>query len=78
MPMLVDIGEGVSIGYGAQLQTFIVEDSWLRLAPIRVGYGTFLGTNSVVLAGAEIGSDACVAEQSLYCMSVSIKSLPGS
>jgi non-ribosomal peptide synthetase-like protein len=65
MPMLVEIKDGVSIGYGVQLQPFVVEGGWLHLAPIRVGRGSFLGTNSVILAGAEIGSDAYVAEQSL-------------
>ena len=65
MPMFVDIGEGVSIGYGARVQPFFVEGGWLRLAPIRLGSGCFLGTNSVVLAGAAIGSQASAGEQSL-------------
>ncbi|HTK09268.1 MAG TPA: Pls/PosA family non-ribosomal peptide synthetase [Ktedonobacteraceae bacterium] len=65
LPMFVEIGEGVSIGYGAQLQPFEVQDGWLRLAPIHIGRGTFLGTNSVVLAGAWIGNNAFIAEQTL-------------
>jgi non-ribosomal peptide synthetase-like protein len=65
LPMLVEIGEGVSIGYGARVQPYFVEGGWLRLAPIRLGSGCFLGTNSIVLAGAEIGSQASVGEQSL-------------
>jgi hypothetical protein len=51
LPMLVDIGDGGSIGYGAQLQPFVVEGGWLWLAPIRLGSSCSLGTNSVVLAG---------------------------
>ncbi len=65
LPMLVDIGEGVSIGHGARVQPFFVEGGWLRLAPIRLGSGSFMGTNSLVLAGAQIGSRASVGEQSL-------------
>lgn len=65
LPMFIEIGEGVSIGYGAQLQPFEVTGGWLRLAPIRIGRDSFLGTNSVILAGAKIGSNASIAEQSL-------------
>ncbi len=65
LPMFIDVGDGVNIGYGAQLQPFAVEDGWLRLAPIRIGRDAFLGTNCMVLAGARIGSNACVMEQSL-------------
>ncbi|TMD69800.1 MAG: peptide synthetase, partial [Chloroflexi bacterium] len=65
LPMFIDIDDGVSIGHEVELQPYIVEGGWLRLAPIRLGRGSFLGTNSVVLAGAQIGSEATVAEQSL-------------
>ncbi|MBV9019961.1 MAG: amino acid adenylation domain-containing protein [Ktedonobacteraceae bacterium] len=64
-PLFVDIGDGVSIGYGARVLPHVVEDGWLRLAPIRLAAGSFVGTSSVVLAGAEIGSNASVGEQSL-------------
>ncbi|MEU7164695.1 Pls/PosA family non-ribosomal peptide synthetase [Streptomyces morookaense] len=62
---LVEIGEGTSVGYGARLQPYTVADGRLRLAPVRVGSGSFVGTNSVVLAGAVIGDRASVGEQSL-------------
>jgi non-ribosomal peptide synthetase-like protein len=65
IPKLVEIDQGVSIGYGAQIQPFEVRDGWLRLAPIHIGAGTFIGTNSVVLAGAWIGNNVTVAEQTL-------------
>ncbi|MBO0781923.1 MAG: amino acid adenylation domain-containing protein, partial [Ktedonobacteraceae bacterium] len=65
MPMLVEIGDNVSIGYGARVQPFVVENGWLRIAPIRIGSGSFIGTNSLVLAGAQIGEQSSVGEQSL-------------
>ena len=65
VPDLLDIGDGASIGYGADLEPFIVEEGWLHLAPIRLGAGTFIGTNAVVMLGAKVGAGACVSEQSL-------------
>jgi non-ribosomal peptide synthetase-like protein len=65
LPDLIEIDEGASIGYDAEIQPFVIEGGWLRLAPIRIGAGAFIGAKAVVLAGAEIGSHARVAEQTL-------------
>lgn len=65
LPMFLEIGDGVSIGYGVQLQPATVMGGWLRLAPIHIGRDAFIGTNSVILAGATIGTHAAIAEQSL-------------
>jgi non-ribosomal peptide synthetase-like protein len=65
LPMFLEIGEGVSMGYGVQLHPFEVGNGWLRIAPIHIGQDAFLGTNCVVLAGAWIGSNASIAEQTL-------------
>ncbi|WP_234376907.1 Pls/PosA family non-ribosomal peptide synthetase [Streptomyces sp. TP-A0356] len=62
---LLEIGDGVGIGYGVRLQTYTVEDGRLRLAPVRIGTGAFVGANSVVQPGAVIGDHASVGEQSL-------------
>ncbi|MGW1198569.1 Pls/PosA family non-ribosomal peptide synthetase [Streptomyces sp. NPDC002536] len=69
---LVEIGEGTSIGYGARLQPYTVAGGRLRLAPVRIGSGSFVGTNSVVLAGAVIGDRATVGEQSLVPEDVTV------
>lgn len=61
----VAIGDQVSIGYGARVETHTIEGGWLRLAPVRLGDGSFLGTNSVLLPGAVVGAGASVGEQSL-------------
>ncbi len=65
LPDLVEIGEYASIGYDAEIQPFVIEGGRLRMAPIRIGAGAFIGTRAVVLAGAEIGSGARIAEQTL-------------
>ncbi|MFH8789253.1 Pls/PosA family non-ribosomal peptide synthetase [Streptomyces roseoverticillatus] len=65
LPPFVEIGEGTSIGYGVRVQPYVVEGGRIRLAPVRIGSGCFVGTNSVVMAGAVIGDRASVGEQSL-------------
>jgi non-ribosomal peptide synthetase-like protein len=65
LPMFLSIEDGVSIGYGVQLQPYAVEGGRLRIAPIHIGSNVFVGTNSVIAAGAKIGSGAAVGEQSL-------------
>jgi non-ribosomal peptide synthetase-like protein len=65
LPDLVEIGDGASLGYGAALEPFVVEDGWLHLAPVRIGPGAFVGSNAVVLLGGRVGREARVAEQSL-------------
>lgn len=65
LPVLVELGEGVSIASAARVQPYYVQDGWLRLAPIRMGSGSFLGTSSLILAGAEIGENSSAGDQSL-------------
>ncbi|MFI9271022.1 Pls/PosA family non-ribosomal peptide synthetase [Kitasatospora sp. NPDC052896] len=65
LPGLVEIGDEVSVGYGARVQCYSVEDGWLRLAPVRLGDRSHLGTNSVVRAGSVLGRGASLGEQSL-------------
>jgi non-ribosomal peptide synthetase-like protein len=62
---LLEIGDSASIGYGVELQPSTVEDGWLRLAPICIGAGAFVGTNSVLMPGATIGRGGVLLEQSL-------------
>jgi non-ribosomal peptide synthetase-like protein len=65
LPDLIEIGESASIGYDAEIQPFVIEGGRLRMAPIRIGAGAFIGTKAAVLGGAEIGAGARVAEQTL-------------
>lgn len=65
LPRFVELGDHVSVGYGARVQSFAVENGWLRLGPVRLGSGSCVGTNSVLLPGAVLGANATVGEQSL-------------
>lgn len=65
MPMFLNIGDNVNIGYGAQLQPYRVEDGRLHIAPISIGQNAFVGTNCVIMDGVRIGSDTIITEQSL-------------
>ncbi|MBR8839912.1 MAG: amino acid adenylation domain-containing protein [Stigonema ocellatum SAG 48.90 = DSM 106950] len=65
LPDLIEIGDNASIGYSVELQPFAIEDGWLYLSPIRVGANAFVGTNSVLMLGSNIGQGARLAEQSL-------------
>src|SRR5262249_3195546 len=72
LPELVGIGDGASIGYGVEIQPFLVADGWLYLEPIRIGAGAFVGTNAVLMPGGVVGDDARLAEQSLVARGQSI------
>ncbi|GAA0638742.1 non-ribosomal peptide synthetase [Kutzneria viridogrisea] len=65
LPTLVRIDAGASIGYGAALRPWRVEDGWVVVAPIHVGEGAFVGANTVLDAGASVGARAGLGEQSV-------------
>jgi non-ribosomal peptide synthetase-like protein len=71
-PGLIEIGDETSIGYGVDLEPFIVEDGWLIIKPIKIGSRVFIGTNAVIAPGAVIEDDAVVLEQSLvsFCQRI--------
>ncbi|KAF9989272.1 hypothetical protein BGZ75_006957 [Mortierella antarctica] len=65
MPHLVRIGDRVSVGADAFIQSHTVEAGWLTLASIEIGNDVYLGTGSVVLGGARLGHGAGLGDQSL-------------
>ncbi len=64
-PNLVTIGDDTSLGYGVEVEPFVVEAGWLTLDPIAIGARVFVGTNAVIMPGAVIKDDALLLEQSL-------------
>ncbi|WP_432533457.1 Pls/PosA family non-ribosomal peptide synthetase [Kineococcus arenarius] len=64
LPTLTTIGDGASVGYGAQLQCFHVEDGWLHVGRVEVGPGAFVGSSALVGAGASLGAEAVLSEHS--------------
>jgi non-ribosomal peptide synthetase-like protein len=65
VPQFLEIGDGTSIGLATRVQPYVVQDGWLRLGPIRIGTDSFVGNNSLILPGAQIGDRASVGDQSL-------------
>ncbi|GAA1947412.1 non-ribosomal peptide synthetase [Amycolatopsis minnesotensis] len=64
LPSMVHIGPDASIGYGAVLRPWRVEDGWVVVAPITVGRGAFVGANAVLEPGCTVGELAGLGEQS--------------
>ena len=65
LPDLINIGDGVSIGYDADLDPSHVADGWLHIGRLRIGAGAFIGTNAVISGDGIVGRGARVLEQSL-------------
>ena len=72
LPDLLEIADGVSIGYGAAVEPYAVQDGWLIMGPIRIGRDAYIGVNSVVMLGGSVGDGACVMEQSLVAQGQAI------
>jgi non-ribosomal peptide synthetase-like protein len=65
LPDLIEIGDEVSIGYGAAIETYVVRNGWLYLEPIRIEKEAFIGAGAVLLPGSKVGEGAMILEQSL-------------
>jgi non-ribosomal peptide synthetase-like protein len=65
LPRLARIGCGVSIGYGATLQSTTVAHGWLTIKPVVVADHCFVGAGAVLMPGSEVGTAATLAAQSL-------------
>ncbi|MGW4529245.1 Pls/PosA family non-ribosomal peptide synthetase [Amycolatopsis sp. NPDC004378] len=64
LPSLLRIGNDVSVGYGAHLQTVRVVDNRMHIAPVVLDERVFVGANAVVEPGAMLGAGAGLAEMS--------------
>jgi non-ribosomal peptide synthetase-like protein len=65
MPDLVTIGDDVVLSAGAMLICSRVEDGRLKLAPIVLENGAFVGAGSLVAGGATLGAEAHLGDLSL-------------
>lgn len=64
LPTMVKIADDASLGYGAQVRPWVVEDGWVVVDPIAVRAGAFVGANAVLEPGARVGRFAALAEHS--------------
>ncbi len=65
LPALISIGSGASIGYGASLRPWRVEDGWVVIGRITVGPDAFVGANAILETDASVGANAGLGEQSV-------------
>ncbi|MDI9914722.1 Pls/PosA family non-ribosomal peptide synthetase [Rhodococcus sp. IEGM 1379] len=65
LPGLVEIGDGVSIGYGATIRPWRVESGSVIVGKIVVEAGAFVGANVVLEPGSTVGVRAALGDQSL-------------
>ncbi|GAA1662274.1 non-ribosomal peptide synthetase [Fodinicola feengrottensis] len=65
LPGMVYVGRDASIGYGATIRPWKVEDGLVTVAPITIGPGAFVGANTVLEPGSTIDAGACLAQQSV-------------
>lgn len=65
MPTMLRIGDGASVGYGATLRPWRVQDGWVLVQPITIGAGAFVGAHAVLDPGATVEAGGALGEQSL-------------
>ncbi|KAA0017009.1 Pls/PosA family non-ribosomal peptide synthetase [Antrihabitans cavernicola] len=67
LPSLIRIGDGVAVGYNADLRAWRVEHGWVVVAPVIIDDNAFVGSSCVLEPGARVETAAMLAEQSLVC-----------
>ncbi|MGY1701516.1 Pls/PosA family non-ribosomal peptide synthetase [Geodermatophilus sp. SYSU D00766] len=65
LPSFLRVGPGATIGYGTQLHGHRVAEGVLTLAPVTIGTGAVVGSESVLECGSEVGENAILGDQSL-------------
>jgi non-ribosomal peptide synthetase-like protein len=72
---LVRIGDDVSVGTAASLQTHLFEDRVMKMSTVSLGDETSVGSRSVVLYGTHVGTGTSLAALSLVMKGESL--MPG-
>ena len=65
LPSLLRVGRGATVGYGTQLHAHRIAEGVLTLAPITIGAGAVIGSESVLECGSEVGENAILSDTSL-------------
>ncbi|MDQ4116494.1 MAG: amino acid adenylation domain-containing protein, partial [Actinomycetota bacterium] len=64
LPAQLQIGDGATVGYGAALRPWTLQDGHVLVGPVTVGERAHVGANAVLEPGSIIGPDAVLGEQS--------------
>jgi len=65
LPSLLRVGRGATIGYGAQLHAHRVAEGVLTIAPVTIGAGAVIGSESVLECGSTVDENAILGDTSL-------------
>jgi non-ribosomal peptide synthetase-like protein len=62
---LISVGDSSSIGTETTLLGYTVEDGWLKIGPVRVGSGCFVGNRCVLSRGVSMGAGSALEDLSM-------------
>jgi non-ribosomal peptide synthetase-like protein len=65
LPSLLRVGRGATVGYGAQLHGHRIAEGVLTIAPVTIGAGAVVGSESVLECGSVVGENAILSDTSL-------------
>ena len=62
---LVELGDGVTVSKDCDVQTHLFHDRMMRVGAVKIGAGSIVGTNSVILPEAVLEDHVTVGAKSL-------------
>jgi non-ribosomal peptide synthetase-like protein len=65
LPSFLRVRRGATVGYGTQLHAHRIAEGILSIAPVTIGQGAVVGSESVLEGGTEVGEGAILCDQSL-------------
>ena len=71
-PALVDIGDGASVGTNTDVRPWRVVGRDVIVAPIAIGAGAYVASNSVLEAGSSVGEGTMLGDQSVLTEGVAL------
>ena len=71
---LVDLDDGVSISQDCDIQTHLFHDRMMSVGPVKIGAGSTIGVDAVVLPEAVLGQNVMIGSKSLVMRGESLAS----
>jgi len=65
IPDVVSVGEGSTLSNEARVLGYIVEDGWLKIGPITIGNGCYIGSRSVLNIDTSMEDNAVLDDMSM-------------
>jgi non-ribosomal peptide synthetase-like protein len=71
---LVDLDDGVSISKDCDIQTHLFHDRMMSVGPVKIGAGSTIGVDAVLLPEAVLGQNVMIGSKSLVMRGESLAS----